>query len=54
VVVQGEDPNLVRDFLGARDLVASWQVGAASPGNVAAALANLREIHDYLVQDRPP
>jgi hypothetical protein len=50
VAVEGED--IVRDFLGARELVAACQAGSASPGDVAAALENLREIHDYLIEER--
>ena len=49
-VVMGED--VVRDFTGARDLIAACQAGNASPGDVAAALENLREIHDFLVEER--
>ena len=49
----GDDPDIVRDFLGARELAAACQAGTASPGDVAAALENLTEIHDYLVTDRP-
>jgi hypothetical protein len=49
VVVEGEDPDIVRDFLAARELVAA---GTADPGDLAAALENLTEIHDYLVADR--
>jgi hypothetical protein len=54
VVMAGEDPDIVRDFLAARELVAACQAGVASPGDIAVALENLREIHDYLVEDRRP
>lgn len=54
VVVEGEDPDIVRDFLAARELAAACQAGTASPGDIAAALENLTEIHDYLVADRRP
>jgi DNA-binding FadR family transcriptional regulator len=53
VIVENEDPDIVRDFLAARELVAACQAGTATAGDTAAALENLREIHDYLVQDRP-
>jgi hypothetical protein len=49
----GNGSDLLRSFLGARDLAAACEAGAASPGDTAAALGNLREIHDYLVEDRP-
>jgi hypothetical protein len=53
VVVAGEDPDIVRDFLAAREVAAASEAGSADPGDVAAALENLAEIHDYLVADRP-
>jgi hypothetical protein len=34
--------------------MAACQAGTASPGDIAAALENLTEIHDYLVEDRRP
>jgi hypothetical protein len=49
----GDDSDVLRSFLGARDLAAACEAGTASPGDTAAALENLREIHDYLVEDRP-
>jgi hypothetical protein len=50
VVMEGED--VLPDFLAARGLVAACQAGTASPGDIGAALENLTEIHDYLVEDR--
>jgi hypothetical protein len=50
VAMGGED--ILRDFIGARELMAACQAGTASPGDVAAALENLREIHDFLVEER--
>jgi hypothetical protein len=50
VATAGED--IVRDFIGARELTAACQAGTASPGDVAAALANLTEVHDFLVEER--
>ena len=54
VVVGGEEPDIVQDFLAARELMAACLAGTASPGDIAAALENLTEIHDYLVEDRRP
>jgi hypothetical protein len=50
VAVEGED--IVREFIGACELMAACQAGTASPGDVAAALENLTEIHDFLVEER--
>jgi hypothetical protein len=52
VALEGDDPDLVRDLIGARELAAACQAGNASPGDVAAGLENLAEIHGYLVEHR--
>ncbi len=52
VALEGDDADLMRDLIGARELAAACQAGNASPGDVAAGLANLTEIHDYLVEHR--
>ena len=49
----GNGADLLRSFLGARELAAACEAGTATPGDTGAALENLREIHDYLVEDRP-
>ena len=52
VTVQGEDPDIVRDFLAARDVANLAGAGDAEPEDVAIALENLREIYDYIISDR--
>lgn len=55
VTTEGEDPDLVRDFLAAREV--ADRIDAAQdvdPEDVSVALENLREIYDYLVGDRRP
>jgi hypothetical protein len=52
VTVQGEDPDIVRDFLAARDVASLAGAGDAEPEDVAIALENLREIYDYIISDR--
>lgn len=54
VTAEGEDPDIVRDFLAARDLTRRCEAGLGGPGDVAAALENLREIYEYLHTDRAP
>jgi hypothetical protein len=49
-----EDPDLVRNFLAARDVALAVDAGSADPGDVAAALENLTEVHDFLVEGRAP
>jgi hypothetical protein len=52
VTAEGEDPEIVRDFLAAREVADLATAGTADPGDVASALENLREIYDYLISDR--
>ena len=54
VVVEGEDRDIVADFLSAREIADTVGAGAAEPEDVIVALENLREIYDYLVSDRRP
>jgi hypothetical protein len=52
VVEEGEDPDIVRDFLAAREIARAAETTALEQEDVHTALGNLREIHDYLVEDR--
>jgi hypothetical protein len=53
VVAEGEDPDIVRNFLAAEDTALRIDAGAdAEPADVEAALDDLREIYEYLVADR--
>jgi hypothetical protein len=53
IVVQGEDPDIVRDFLAADDIAGRLDAGAeVEPEDVTTALDGLREIYEYLVADR--
>jgi hypothetical protein len=52
VVEEGEDPDLVRDFLAARDISRAAETTDVEQEDVHTALGNLREIHDYLVEQR--
>jgi hypothetical protein len=54
VTAEGEDPDIVRDFLAAKDIARAAEAGAADSEDVDTALENLREIYDYLVSDRAP
>jgi hypothetical protein len=51
VVVEGEE-DVVRDFLAARDIARAAERGAVDPEDVQTALEDLREIHDFLVEQR--
>jgi hypothetical protein len=52
VTAEGDDADIVRGFLTARELAAAADAGSADPEDVEIALEDLREIHDYITQDR--
>jgi hypothetical protein len=54
VTREGEDYDIVKDYLAAREVARAVQAAEADPEDVGTALENLREIHDYLVEDRAP
>jgi hypothetical protein len=54
VTAEGEDADITRDFFAAREVADLAEAGTADPGDVAAALENLRELYAYLVTDRAP
>jgi hypothetical protein len=54
VTRKGEDYDILMDFLAAREVARAVQAAEADPEDVETALENLREIHDYLVEDRAP
>lgn len=54
VTAEGEEPEILRTFLTARETARLAEAGEADPGDVAAALENLGEIYDYVVSDRAP
>lgn len=49
-VIEGDD--VVRTFLAARELVTQWETGAGTGGDLGAALENLTEVHDFLLEER--
>lgn len=50
VGVEGEDPDLVRDFIAARDIARAAEQGGLEREDIETALQDLAEIHDYLVE----
>jgi hypothetical protein len=54
VTEEGEDADIIRDYLAARELAVAAEVGSAEPEDIEVALDDLREIYDYLTQDRAP
>jgi uncharacterized protein (UPF0297 family) len=54
VAVEGEDPDLVRDFLAAREIARAAETTEFEREDIETALEDLGEIHDYIIQDRAP
>jgi hypothetical protein len=54
VVVEGDDPDIVRDFLGARELARLVETGESTPEDLELALENLTEVYEFLVAERAP
>jgi uncharacterized protein (UPF0297 family) len=54
VAVEGEDPDLVRDFLAAREIARAAETTEVEREDIETALEDLGEIHDYIIQDRAP
>ena len=52
VTAEGDDPDIIRDFLDTRDVANATEAGTAEPEDVVVALDNLREIYEYLITDR--
>jgi hypothetical protein len=52
VATEGEDPDLVLDFVAARDISRAADRGEIEREDIEAALEDLAEIHDYLVEQR--
>jgi hypothetical protein len=53
VVEEGEDPEIVRNFLAAEDIAGRIDAGAdVEAADVETALDDLREIYEYVVANR--
>jgi hypothetical protein len=52
VVAEGQSPDILRDFLAARDIARAAETTEVEREDIDAALEDLGDIHDYLVEDR--
>jgi hypothetical protein len=52
VTAQGEDPDVVRQFLAARQLARLVEAGRGDAEDVQTAFEGFRDIYDYVVTDR--
>jgi hypothetical protein len=54
VTVEGEDPDIVRQFLAAREQARLVEMGKGNAEDIQTAYESLSEIYLYLVEDRAP
>jgi hypothetical protein len=52
VTEKGEDPELVRQFLAAREITRLADAGEADPGDVGAAFEGYRALYEHLSTER--
>jgi hypothetical protein len=53
VTAEGEDADIIRNWLAAREVAMAAEQDDLDPADVEVALDDLREIYDYIVEDRP-
>lgn len=54
VVEEGEDADLVRSFQAAREIARAGETTPLEREDLDAALEDLQEIHDFLIEGRAP
>ena len=52
VVGEGEEPEVVRQFVAAREIARQADTGDAAPGDVAAAIEGYRALFEHLTVER--
>jgi hypothetical protein len=53
VTEEGDEPEILRQFLAARDVKLQVDRGEFDPGDVADAIEGYRGVYEYLTADRP-
>jgi hypothetical protein len=54
VTEEGQDADIVRSYLAAREIARAAERTDVDPEDVMVALEGLSEIYDYIIQDRAP
>jgi hypothetical protein len=52
VTEEGEDPELVRQFLAAREITRSAEAGDVDPGDIGAAIDGYSALYEFLSSER--
>ena len=53
VTGEGDDPDLVRQFLAAREVMRLAEAGDVDPGDVGAAIAGYRALYEHFSTEHP-
>ena len=54
VAAEGDEPEVLANFRSAREITRLWESGAdMSPGDVAQAIENYRNVYEALIEQRP-
>jgi hypothetical protein len=53
VTEEGEDPDLVRQFLAAREITRLAEAGDVDPGDVGAAIEGYRALYEHFSTEHP-
>ena len=51
VTVEGDDRDVVADYLAARETANLAEAGDADPGDIANAINDLREVYDFVLAE---
>lgn len=54
VAAEGAEPEIVREFLSARDITRRSEAGIAGPGDVAQAIDSYRTLYEHLIEGTGP
>jgi hypothetical protein len=53
VTEEGDDPDLVRQFLAAREITRLAEAGNVDPGDVGAAIEGYRALYEHFSTEHP-
>jgi hypothetical protein len=54
VTLEGAEPEIVREFMSARDITRRSEAGEAGPGDVAQAIESYRTLYGHLIEGAGP
>lgn len=54
VVREGDDRDIVADYLAAREIARAAEKSEVDPDDIAVAVENYRDVYEYLIVERAP